>query len=262
MMTIDLSGKTCLVTGAAGDLGRAIARTLAACGADVGIHYHTNKAKAIELCAELSAMGRRAVALHADVTRFDSVLKMQKKMKAELGDPDIVVTNAVVQYEWQRALDQPAEDYESQFRSSVLQNVFMTKAFVPAMIEKRWGRVIGINTECSTQCWPMQSAYVSGKHGMNGFLQTLAKEVGPHGVTVNQVAPGWMVSDRYRGRKLSKMEHPTGSPYARMLPLKHRGDDTDIANAVAFFASDLARFITGAFLEVNGGGATIPPWIE
>ena len=262
-MKIDLTGRTALITGATGDLGRFMVRTLAECGASIGVHYLKNAAKANELCKAVVADGGRAVAVQADVTDFDSVRAMQAEIASSLGAPDIIVTNAVIQYDWKHALDQDIEDYESQYRSCVLHNVFMAKTFVPAMIERGWGRVIGINTECTIQCWPNQSAYVSGKHGMNGFLETLAKEIGPHGVTVNQVAPGWMYSDRDRQEeKETGKSARIGGAYGGMLPLRHRGDDQDIANIVAFLASDLAKFITGAFIPVNGGGATVPSWLQ
>ena len=142
------------------------------------------------------------------------------------------------------------DDYRSQFESCVLHNVLMAQAFVPAMIARKWGRVIAINTECALQCWPSQSAYAAGKRGMDGVLRVLAREVGEHGVTVNQVAPGWMVSET-RGEE--------GRPdwYRQAVPLKRYGHDQDIANAVAFLASDLAGFITGAFLPVCGGNVMV-----
>lgn len=261
-MQIDLSGKLAVVTGATGELGRVMVRTLAECGCDVAVHYLQNRDMAEQLCGEVARMGRRAAAVQADITQRDAVEAMRDRVKSKLGDADIIVNNAVTQYKWMAVLEQSEDDYESQFRSCVLHNVFMTKAFVPAMIERKWGRVIGINTECSLQCWPSQSAYVSGKQGMNGLLLTLAKEVGPHGVTVNQVAPGWMYSDRDRAKEKQDGDvGRIGGPYASMLPLKHRGEDQDIANVVAFLASDLARFITGAFIPVNGGGAVIPNWM-
>ncbi|WP_369674232.1 SDR family NAD(P)-dependent oxidoreductase, partial [Enterococcus lactis] len=92
---------------------------------------------------------------------------------------------------WTSVLEQGIEDYESQFRSCVLQNVLMAKAFVPDMISNgKGGRIIAINTECAMQNFPGQSAYVSGKRGMDGVLRVLAKEIGEHQITVNQIAPG------------------------------------------------------------------------
>lgn len=161
-----------------------------------------------------------------------------------------MVTNAVIQYDWKPVLEQPLADYESQFRSCVLQNVLMSQAFVPGMITKGWGRVIGINTECSLQCWERQSAYVAGKRGMDGALRVLAKEVGKHGVTVNQVAPGWTVSE-------DRPESEATQWYRDQVPLRRRGIDQEIANVVAFVASDLASYITGALIPVCGGNVTV-----
>jgi len=253
-MNIDLSGRIAVVTGATGQLGRTIVRTLARCGADTAVHYHANEKKAGELCAEIRAFGRRAVAVQADVSKPDSVTAMRDAIVKALGNPDIVVNNAVSQYKWKAILDQPVEDYVDQFGTCVLQNVNMAKAFVPAMIGKKWGRIIAINTDCAMQNFPTQSAYVAGKRGMDGVLRVLAREVGSHQITVNQVAPGWTISDRARAEGSEKQP-----AYEANIPLKRRGTDQDIANAVAFLASDLAGFITGAYVPVCGG--TVMPAI-
>ena len=248
-MEINLSNHLAVVTGGAGQLGRVISQTLAECGADVVVHYHTSQSLAQKLSASFQLMGRKSMAVQADVTDAPSVEGMKSQILATFGrPPDIIVNNAVISYKWVTVLEQALEDYESQFRSCTLHNVIMTKAFVPAMIEKQWGRVIAINTECAMQNFPTQSAYVSGKRGMDGVLRVLAKEVGPHQVTVNQVAPGWMIS--------------AGSPdgdgagelaYKAAVPMRRRGKDQDIANLVAYLASDLANFISGQYISVSGG---------
>lgn len=245
-MEIDLTGKLAVVTGGSGQLGREMVRTLAQCGADVVIHYYHNESQAQKLYDELQALDVRRMIVQADVTDEASVMAMKGEIERELGVPDIIVNNAVVQYKWKPILEQDVVDYESQFRSCVLHNVLMTKAFVPAMIERRWGRVIGINTECAMQNFPSQSAYVSGKRGMDGVLRVLAREVGEYQITVNQVAPGWMISE----------DHPDSlkaRAYKKQVPLKRRGHAQDIANLVAFLASDLASFISGAYIPVCGG---------
>jgi 3-oxoacyl-[acyl-carrier protein] reductase len=248
-MQIDLKNHLAIVTGGSGQLGRVICRTLAECGADVVVHYHANLSSAEKVSAEIQKFGCRSMVVQADVTEAASVASMKSQVLAVMGRAaDIIVNNAVIQYQWVNVLEQDLADYESQFRACTLHNVIMAQTFVPAMINNKWGRVIGINTECAMQTFPNQSAYVSGKRGMDGVLRVLAKEVGPHQVTVNQVAPGWMISD--------------GSPdgdgagelaYKAAVPLRRRGKDQDVANLVAFLASDLAGFISGQYISVSGG---------
>ena len=196
--------------------------------------------------AELEKLGRKAFACQADITEKASVDHMHQQVETALGSPDILVTNAVIQYEWKTVLDQSPADYESQFRSSVLQNMLMAQAFLPAMIQKRWGRVIGINTECSMQYGITQSAYISGKRGMDGLLRVLAREVGEHGITVNQIAPGWTLTE-------NSPDSDSTKAYREKIPLRRRGTDQEIAHVVAFMASDLASFMTGAYIPVCGG---------
>jgi len=243
-MKIDLTGRVALVTGATGELGRVISRTLAGCGARVAIHYHNAADRAAALQKELAG----SQTFQANITDKADVDRMRDAVKQALGAPDIIVTNAVIQYQWTKVLEQSPADYQSQFESCVLQNVLMAQAFVPDMKAKKHGRIIAINTECALQNTANQSAYVAGKRGMDGVLRVLAREVGEHGITVNQVAPGWTVSEN---------RPAAGRPdsYLNGIPLKKWGTEQDIANAVAFLASDLAGYITGVFLPVCGGNA-------
>ncbi|MHC1786339.1 MAG: SDR family NAD(P)-dependent oxidoreductase [Christensenellales bacterium] len=247
-MQIDLGGKLALVTGSTGQLGRTIALTLAECGADVVLHYLKNEEKAAELAQKVASMGRRAIPVQADITDKESVDLMAALVKGQYKAPEIVIDCAVSQYKWLPVLEQDISCYEEQFRSCVMQNVLMAKAFIPDMIKAAYGRFIGINTECAMQCLPTQSAYVSGKRGMDGVLRVLAREVGEHGITVNQVAPGWTISDNDRANGTQR-----DPAYEAHTALKRRGTDQEIANAVAFLASDLASFITGVYLPVCGG---------
>jgi 3-oxoacyl-[acyl-carrier protein] reductase len=245
---LDLRKRVALVTGATGQLGRVIARTLADCGADVALHYFRQNEMAANLQKEMEARAVRSVSVQADITEWSAVCRMKDEIGAAIGDPDIVVSNAVIQYAWTKVLEQSPADYESQFRSCVLQNVHLAKAFAPAMIARRHGRIIALNTECAMQNHAMQSAYVSGKRGMDGLLRVLAREIGEHQITVNQVAPGWMISEGVRAAGTERQEF-----YESNVPLRRRGEDQDVANVVAFLASDLASFITGAYISVSGG---------
>ncbi|MBM3709062.1 MAG: SDR family oxidoreductase [Actinobacteria bacterium] len=254
-MKIDLTNKVAVVTGGTGELGRTIIRLLASCGANVAICYYNKKDFAAELKNEIVKKYLvRAIDVFADVTNLDSIMAMKNEVFKNLGITDIIVNNAVIQIEnWKSILEQASEDYESQFNSCVMHNVYMTKAFVPDMIKQNYGRVIGINTECAMQNFITQSAYVSGKRGMDGVLRVLAKEVGQYNITVNQIAPGWTISDGCRNPDGSEKNINQDYPYIERVPMKRRGTDVEIANAVCFLASDLAGFITGVYLPVCGG---------
>ena len=247
MIGIDLSGKIAVVTGASGELGRVISRRLSEADAAVALHYYQNRGKAEAVREEIIAAGGRAITVQANVADKASVFAMRDTVTAALGDADIIVNNAVYQYEWVSVLEQDEAHYQNLFDTCVLHNLMMVKAFLPAMIEKKEGRVIAMNSECTMQCGPGMSAYISGKGGQDRLLRVLAKEVGHHNITVNQVAPGWVISDKYREAVVDDLA------YAGRVPLKHRGEDLDIANAVVFLASDMARFISGCYLPVCGG---------
>ena len=246
MIPIDLSGKIAVITGGTSELGRVTARTMAKAGADIAFTYLSSEAKAKALETELKGLGRRALAVKADITKEAEVNALRDTVERELGHVSIIVNNAVVQYPRKTVLEQPVDDFKSQYETCVLHNVLMIKAFVPQMVKAGWGRVIAMNTESSMQCWSTQGAYVSGKRGQDGVLRTLAREVGASGVTVNQVAPGWTVSENRSGE---------GTPqwYLDGIPLKRRGKDQEIANVIVFVASDLSSYMTGAYIPVSGG---------
>ena len=252
MLSISLSGHLAVITGGTGQVGRVVVRTMAACGAGVVIHYHQNVQVARQLLSEVQAAGLPGMIVQADVTVERDVQRMKTDIGKTLGSADIIINNAVIQYAWANVLEQPPADYEGQFRSCVLHNVLMAQAFVPGMIARNWGRIIAINTECAMQNFPNQSAYVAGKRGMDGLLRVLAREVGQHQVTVNQVAPGWIMSE-------AASSHEDDEWYVQQVPLKRRGTAQDVANLVAFLASDLAGFISGQYISVSG--ANVMPTI-
>lgn len=247
-LKLDLSGRTALVTGATGEIGRAISRTLAACGANVAVHYFRSQLRAETLAAELELLGVRACAVGADATERASVETMRETISRRIGRVDIAVINAVSWARKTTVLDLAIDEFEQAYRTCVLQTVNLAKAFAPGMIAQRWGRIIGISSEVAMQALPLTAPYTAGKRGLDGVLRVLTRELGPHQITVNAVAPGWVISDRDRTDATERR-----AEYEERVPLHRRGFDQDVANSVAFLSSDLASFISGVYLPVCGG---------
>ncbi|MCQ2406949.1 MAG: SDR family oxidoreductase [Oscillospiraceae bacterium] len=250
MLTIDLRGSLAVITGASGMLGRAIAATFADCGADLVLHYFHGREEAEALAVELRRKtGRRIMTVQADITSPEDVLRMKKEVIQRMGVPDILVHNAVIQYDWKPIIEQPLIDFDGQYQSCVMQTVHMVKAFVPELIEKgSGGRIVVINTECAAMAEAGCGAYTAAKRGLDGIVRVLAKELGPHQITVNQVAPGWTITENDR------RNHTESQPeYEKSVPLGRRGTDQEIAQMCSFLASPLASFTTGAYIPVSGG---------
>jgi 3-oxoacyl-[acyl-carrier protein] reductase len=242
-VSIDLSHRVALVTGAAGELG-----TLAACGAKIAIHYHRNSEGALRLHDELTAAGTTACMVSCDIADLDGVTTMRQEIEKALGPVDIVVDNAVTWFDEGPIVDQSVDQFDRVFRSSVLQVWTTAKVFSEPMIAHQWGRIIALGTEVTSQALINRAPYTTAKCAMDGMMRTLARELGEHGITVNQVAPGWMITDKDR-RDRDEVQ----PAYESGVPLRRRGYDQDVANLIAYLASDMANFITGVRIPVCGG---------
>ncbi|NRA37127.1 MAG: SDR family oxidoreductase [Planctomycetes bacterium] len=248
-LEIDCSGKIALVTGASGNLGGTMAKTLAQAGADIALHYFSNPQPVEKIKLEIEALGQKACLVQGDVSKSDDIKTMKETINKELGSVDILVLNAVSQiFPWKTVLEETEERFVNQFNSCSLQALHMCQAFVPDMCKRGWGRVIGISTECIMQLEATQSAYVSAKRGSDGLLRVLASEVGEQGVTVNQVAPGWIdTGEEHDDKDYDKAYIEKHSVMGR------RASDQDVANTVTYLASDLARSMTGSWIPVSCG---------
>ena len=245
--TIDLSNRVALVTGGSRGIGAEICRTLSEAGAAVAVNYCQSPDKAAAVAEEIRAAGGRAIAVGADVADRSQVEAMRDEIETELGGVDILVNNAISSPPWKPFLEQEWAAYESQWRTQLGQACNTGWAFVPGMKERAWGRIVCISTVCFIENGPNQSAYNASKGALYGWCRTVSRELGPLNITVNQIAPGWMVTEKV------DPESEGSRAYAERVPLRRHGHAREIANAVVFYASDLAGFVTGTFLPVCGG---------
>jgi len=238
-----LAGRVALVTGASRGIGAAIAATLADAGATViGTATSSNGAAAIG--ETLAGQGRGAV---LDIASEESVLALMKDLKENEGAPAIVVNNAGITRD-NLLIRMKAEEWD-QVISTNLSGIYrVCKASLRGMMKAKGGRIINIASVIGIMGNAGQANYAAAKAGIIGFSKSLAREVGSRNITVNVVAPGFIDTDMTRVLDDSQREGMLGQ-----VPLGRLGDVQDIADAVAFLASDSAGYITGETLHVNGG---------
>ncbi len=241
---MDLSGKVAIVTGSARGIGREIALRLAEAGATVVV---SDVADAGPVAEEIRKMGQKSLAVAADVTSTSDVAGLVEKVTAEYGRVDILVNNAGIARD-QLLLRMSDEDWETVLNVN-LKSVFLcTRAVLRQMVKQRWGRIISISSIVGIVGNPGQANYSSSKAGVIGFTKTIAREVGSRGITVNAIAPGFIVS-----KMTEQLSEEQKGEMLRRIPLGFLGTPRDVAEAVAFLASEEARYITGQVLGVDGG---------
>lgn len=240
---MDFNGKIALVTGASRGIGRAIAEKLVAGGATViGTATSSHGAEAIS-----EYLGTQGKGLVLNVTDVASIEKLLADVRTEFGEIDILVNNAGVTRD--NLLMRMKDDEWQDILDTNLTSVFkLSKAVMRAMMKKRMGRIITIGSVVGTMGNAGQANYAAAKAGLIGFSKSLAREVASRGITVNVVAPGFIETDMTRA-----LNEDQRSGILAEVPAGRLGDPKEIANAVAFLASDEASYITGETLHVNGG---------
>jgi NAD(P)-dependent dehydrogenase (short-subunit alcohol dehydrogenase family) len=247
---IDLAGKVAIVTGSASGIGHATAVALAECGAAVAINFRRNEIGAESLRKQIVANGGRAISVQADVTIAADVESLVQRTAVELGPVDILVNNAGSLIERLRILELTEERWDEVIDLNLKSAFLCSKAVAASMMERRTGAIINLSSIAGRNGGALGSIhYSTAKGGLITFTKGLAKELAPFGVRVNAVSPG--VIDTPYHEQFSSTEMMKG--YVNAIPLGRIGKPEEVAQVIAFLASDAAGYLVGETIEINGG---------
>lgn len=242
-----LNGKCAVVTGASRGIGKAIALKLASLGAKIVINYRSSEKEALEVENEIKEMGVEAISIKADISKLDEVENLIKTSKEKFGTIDIIVNNAGITKD-NLILRMKEEDFDNVIDVN-LKGVFnCLKSITPVMVRQKKGKIINISSVVGISGNAGQVNYAASKAGIIGMTKSLAKEIGSRGINVNAVAPGFIDTEMTEslGEKIKEEAK-------KNIPLKRFGTVQDVAEVVAFLASDESDYITGQVIHVDGG---------
>jgi 3-oxoacyl-[acyl-carrier protein] reductase len=244
---IDLTGRSAVVTGGSRGIGRAIVLRLAEQGADVAFSYRGNEAAAKAAAAAVEALGRRALPVQADVSQPESAEALIKAALEAFGKVDILVNNAGITRD-DLIMRMSLENWRDVLETNLFGAFYCIKAVTRPMLKAKGGRIINITSVSGQAGQTGQANYSSAKAGLIGLTKATARELASRGITCNAVAPGFVLTELTQDLAQNLQDQITNA-----TPLGRFGTTEEIANAVAFLASDEAAFITGQVLAVDGG---------
>jgi len=242
-----LQGKTALITGSARGIGRSIALAMAKEGANIIVNYPDGVPVPDDVVAELKELGVEAVALKADISNSTEAEAMVDEAVKIFGKIDILVNNAGITRD-NLLIRMKEDEWDDVLRINLKGSFIMTKLVGKAMLKKKSGHIVNISSVVGVMGNAGQANYSASKAGLIGLTKSAAKEFASRGITVNAVAPGFI-----RTAMTDKLPDEVKAKYNEAIPLGYMGEVEDIAEAVLFFSSDSARYITGQVLVVDGG---------
>ncbi|MGH7853842.1 MAG: SDR family NAD(P)-dependent oxidoreductase [Candidatus Binatia bacterium] len=243
-----LDGKVVLVTGASRGIGAAAAVRLAHGGAAVVVNYHENKDAAEKVLSGVTNAGARGMVFQADVTRKDQIDKMVQAIEQQLGSVDVLVNNAYFPFEVGPLHALSWENFHRAVEHELSAFFHCARACLPAMQQKKSGRIIVVSTRLAQQPLPKMGAYAAAKSALESMANTMAIELGPLGIAVNVVTPAFTLTD-------ASMIMPEAfrERVKETRPLKKHLYPEDVAGAIAFLAGDEASMLTGSHILITGG---------
>lgn len=244
-----LTGKIAVVTGASRGIGKEIAKTLAAKGATVVVNYNGSAAKAEETVKEIEALGGKAEALQCNVSEYDKAAEMMEYVVKTYGRVDILVNNAGITRD-NLLMKMSEEDFDAVIATNLKGAFNCIKHISRQMLKQKAGRIINISSVSGVMGNAGQANYCASKAGIIGITKSVARELASRGITSNAVAPGFIETEM-----TDVLSDTVKAAATEQIPMKHFGSTKDIANTVAFLASDEAGYITGQVICVDGGMA-------
>ena len=240
------------MTGSTTGLGLGIAKVLGAGGAKVVMNYYNDDERAERSFAEFKSAGGEGLLLKANAIDEGAITDLVERAQSQLGAIDIIVPNATPEQPLKTIEEYDWDFYQQMLNFFIKSPYLLTRAVLPQMKESGWGRIINISSEVYQLSVSPFSAYVSAKGGQIGWTRSMSRELAPHGITVNTVNPGWIPTERHENDPQEEKD-----AYLSQIPAGRWGTPSDVGEAVAYFASEEAGFITGQTLCVNGGNS---PW--
>jgi 3-oxoacyl-[acyl-carrier protein] reductase len=245
---MDLMNKVAIVTGSARGIGREIALKLAEVGANVVVNDIPSAAEALEeVVKEIESLGRQSMAITGDVSSPEDVARMVESVMSKFGRVDILVNNAGVTRDG-LVMRMSDDDWNTVLNVDLRSAFLCTRAVLRLMLKQRWGRIVSIASIVGIHGNAGQANYAAAKAGVIAFTKSVAKEVASRGITINTIAPGYINT-----KMTQNLDEKQSEELKKRIPMGYGGTPRDVAEAVAFLASEEARYITGQVLGVDGG---------